>query len=84
MILSLFLYGLTCGTGVTDWKERSFTMQQDIINDTKEEAERPVISFEKNIGHTTYRVTAYCSKTARETIEEKLLRVITEEALRTN
>jgi hypothetical protein len=60
-------------------------MQKDIINDKAEkETERPVISFEKNIGHTTYRVTAYYSKTARETIEEKLLRVITEEALRTN
>jgi hypothetical protein len=57
---------------------------QDTNKIENDDKERPVLSFEKNIGHTTYRVTAYYSKNARETIEEKMLRVITEEALRTN
>jgi hypothetical protein len=52
MILSLFLYGQACGTGVTDLKERSFTMQQDIISYTKEEAEQDTnarLSFSRKI-----------------------------------
>ena len=49
-------------------------MNNDKTKTTTARAEQP--DFEKRIGNTTYRVKVYFSQTSKETMSDKVLRLI--------
>jgi uncharacterized glyoxalase superfamily metalloenzyme YdcJ len=53
-------------------------MQNDINGTAAHENAEPP-KFQKRIGSTVYRVTAHYSRTSKETIEDKLLRLMESE-----
>ena len=46
----------------------------------KEQAQSKSRTFTRRIGSTTYRVSVHFSKTSRETVNDKILRLIKNEA----
>lgn len=44
------------------------------------ESTREIGAFIKRIGHTTYRVSVHFSNTSRETMDEKIIRLIQNES----
>jgi hypothetical protein len=53
-------------------------MQNDVTAATTRESEKPP-TFQKRIGSTVYRVTVHFNPDAKETIEDKLLRLMESE-----
>ena len=47
---------------------------------SKAATNRKAVAFKKRIGHTTYRVGIHFSGTSRETMDEKIIRLIRNES----
>jgi len=53
-------------------------MQQASVN---KERPREPIRFSKRVGSTTYRVNVYYSRTSKETMDDKIIRLIRNETV---